>query len=185
MTLNYYLCPLYTRETLLQMKQLFFVFQNTKQTAKLFNYNCNYYPAVMFGYFYTMSPVSSSTPILAMLELDKKTRCVKIIISHLVSKHWASSHYVYLCEKINLRERNLYSLKLAFARWELCVATDKLWKSTSMVWVNMPGGWYTLLGIFLALCPYSMQWRGEVKVPVLAGKKTNKQTKKVYPSLSK
>lgn len=93
----------------------------------------------------------------AMLELDKKIRCVKIIISHFVSKHSASCFYVYFCGKINLRERTLYSLKLAFARWELCVATDKLWKRTSVVRVNMLGGWYTPLGIFLALCPYNMQ----------------------------
>lgn len=124
-----------------------------------YNYNCDYYPAVIFGYFYTMSPVSSWTPFFffSMLGLDKKRRCVKIIISHLVSKHSASCFYMYFCGKINLRERTLYSLKLAFARWELCVATDKLWKRTSVVRVNMLGGWYTPLGIFLALCPYNMQ----------------------------
>lgn len=114
----------------------------------------------MFAYFYTMSPVSSWTLLVfqAVPELGKKRWCVKIIISHLVSAHSASSLYVYFfCEKINLRDRVPYSLKLVFARWELCTATDKQTKRTSMVRVNMLGGWYAPLGIFLALCPYDMQ----------------------------
>lgn len=135
----------------------------------------SYYSSVMFGYFH-MSPVSSN----ATVEHHKKRRCVEIIISQLFFEHSASSFYVYFWVTINLRKRTLYCLMLAFAQWELCIASDKLWKCRSMGKGKGKGkhAWWLVLYtpwayFWHSVIQYAMQ--GEVKAPVLVGKKKKKK----------